>query len=79
MCDILEYSADEMIGKENICFLDDEGRKLSAVSLARRRKVVVENIDKQYITKSGKLIWANMSTNPFYNKQGEYKGALAMI
>ncbi|HLK28039.1 MAG TPA: PAS domain-containing sensor histidine kinase [Puia sp.] len=79
MCDILEYSADEMIGKENICFLDDIGRESSSASLARRRKGVAENIDKQFITKSGKLIWTNMSANPIYSKQGEYKGALAMI
>lgn len=79
MCDILEYSADEMLGKENTCFLDDKGRESSSVSLARRRKGVAENMDKQFITKSGKLIWTNMSANPIYGKQGEYKGALAMI
>lgn len=79
MCDILEYSPDEMKGKENICFLDDKGRKLSSLSLARRKKGVAENIDKQFITKSGKLIWTSMSANPIYSKQGEYKGALAMI
>jgi len=79
MCDILEYSADEMIGKENICFLDDEGQKLSMLSIARRRKGVTENLDKTFITKSGKHIWTNMSANPIFNKHGEYKGALAMI
>jgi PAS domain S-box-containing protein len=79
MCDILEYTADEMLGKENFSFLDDKGRKLSAASLARRRKGIAENVDKQFVTKSGKLIWTNMSANPIYNKQGEYKGALAMI
>ena len=55
MCDILEYSAEEMIGKENISFLNDKGRKLSSLSLARRRKGVAENIDKQFVTKSGNL------------------------
>lgn len=79
MCEILEYSADEMIGKENSCFLDDKGRESSSESLKRRRKGVAENMDKQFITKSGKLIWTNMSANPIYGKQGEYKGALAMI
>jgi len=79
MCDILEYSIDEMMGKENIHFLDDKGRKLSAVSIARRRKGVTENLEKQFITKNGKHIWTNMSANAIFNKQGEYKGALAMI
>jgi len=79
MCEILEYSIDEMIGKENNYFMDDEGRKLSAVSIARRRKGITENLDKQFITKSGKHIWTSMSANAIFNKQGEYKGALAMI
>jgi len=79
MCDILEYPADEMIGKENIVFLDDNGRKLSSASISRRRQGVTENIDKQFITKGGKLIWTSMSANPIFGKQGEYKGALAMI
>lgn len=79
MCDILEYSMDEMIGKESKHFLDDEGRKLSAASIARRRKGLTENLDKQFITKSGKHIWTNMSANAIFSKQGEYKGALAMI
>lgn len=79
ICDILEYSIDEMMGKENDNFLDDEGRKLSVVSLDRRRKGVCENLDKQFITKSGKHIWTSMSANPIFNKHGEYKGALAMI
>ena len=38
MCDILEYSMDEMMGKENNHFLDDEGQKLSAISIDRRKK-----------------------------------------
>ncbi len=79
ICDILEYSIDEIMGKENDFFLDDEGRKLSVVSIDRRRKGVSENLDKQFITKSGKHIWTSMSANPIFNKQGEYKGALAMI
>lgn len=79
MCDILEYTIDEMMGKENSYFLDDEGRKLSELSMARRRKGITENLEKQFVTKSGKVIWTNMSANPIFNKQGEYKGALAMI
>jgi PAS domain S-box-containing protein len=79
MCDILECTADDMIGKENFHFLDDNGRKLSSASIARRRQGITENIDKQFMTKGGRLIWANMCANPIFSKQGEYKGALAMI
>ena len=70
MCDILEYSAEEMMGKENNHFMDDEGKKLAAASIERRRKGVAENLNKQFITKSGKQIWTNMSANPIFSKQG---------
>ena len=79
MCDILEYSIEEMMGKENSHFLDEEGRKLSAVSIARRRDGVTENLHKPFITKNGKHIWTNMSANAIFSKSGEYTGALAMI
>lgn len=79
LCDILEYSQDEMMGKENSYFMDEEGRKLSAISMAKRRKGIPENSDKQFITRSGKRIWTSVSANAIFDKEGAYKGALAMI
>lgn len=79
MCDILEYSAEEMIGKENFYFMDEEAKKLSLQSIERRRNGVIENMDKKFITKSGKHIWTNMSANPIFDDERKYKGALAMV
>jgi len=79
MCDILEYSAAEMMGKENFYFMDTEGKKQASKSIGRRRKGIVENMDLRYITKTGKQIWANISANPIFNEKGKYKGALAMV
>jgi PAS domain S-box-containing protein len=79
MCDILEYSEEEMMGKENFYFMDAEGKKQALKSIGRRRKGIVENMDLRYITKSGKQIWANISANPIFNEKGKYKGALAMV
>ncbi len=79
MCDILEYSIDEMMGKENNYFMDEDERELSQQSLRRRKKGIIETLFKKFITKSGKHIWTNMSANPIFNEEGEYKGALAMV
>jgi PAS domain S-box-containing protein len=79
MCDILEYSEEEMMGKENTYFMDDAGTKEAAITMERRKKGVAETIELRYITKSGKHIWTNMSANPILDDKGNYKGALGMI
>src|ERR1700676_2568336 len=79
MCDILEYSEEEMMGKKISYFLDKEGKKQVAIGIGRRRKGIIENRDIKYITKSGKQIWANISANPIFDKAGKYNGALAMV
>jgi PAS domain S-box-containing protein len=79
MCDILEYSEEEMMGKEISYFMDEEGKKQAAIGIGRRRKGIIENRDIKYITKNGKQIWANISANPIIDEAGKYNGALAMV
>ena len=79
MFDILGYSAEEMMGKELFYFMDDEGRVYAEECMERRRKGAKENMDIRYITKSGKDVWTNITTNPIFDEAGVYKGALAMV
>ncbi|MEP6948453.1 MAG: PAS domain-containing sensor histidine kinase, partial [Ginsengibacter sp.] len=79
MCEILEYSFEEMMDKENIYFMDDAGKNSASVSVESRNKRIEENADQRYITKSGKHIWTNVSANPVLDKNGNYKGALRMV
>ncbi len=79
MCDILEYSEEEMMGKEISYFMNEEGKKQAAIGIGKRRKGIIENRDIKYITKSGKQIWANISANPIIDEAGKYNGALAMV
>ncbi|HWY11974.1 MAG TPA: PAS domain S-box protein [Bacteroidia bacterium] len=78
LCEILGYSPEEMIGKTNLDFMDDETKKLAMASLERRRNGVKENFDLKFLTKSGKPVWTHLSTNPVTD-DGIYKGALAMV
>lgn len=79
MADILEYSPEEMTGKQNYVFMDDEWKLKAKENIADRKLGMHENHDFKYITKSGREVWANLSTNPVFDEQGIYRGALAMV
>jgi len=79
ICSMLGYTYDEMIGKRLFDFMDEEGIAYAIKGLARRRTGVKENFDIRYITKEGKDLWANVSTNPIFDEEGIYRGALAMV
>jgi PAS domain S-box-containing protein len=76
---MLGYEEDEIIGKQNYFFKDDKEKKRAAEQIERRKKGISENHDASYITKTGSLAWGHVSSNPIYNEDGTYKGALAMI
>lgn len=79
ICDILEYSPEEMMGKGLYDFMDEEGKKYAIACMERRRKGSKENLDIRYITKTGREVWANISANPIIDDDGTYRGALAMV
>lgn len=79
ICEILGYTADEMMGKELYDFMDDEGKAYAIACMERRRRGSKENLDIRYKTKDGRDVWANISANPIFDDHGVYKGALAMV
>ena len=79
MADILGYIPAEMLGKQNYSFMDEEWKKRASDHIESRKLGINENHDFKYITKSGKEIWTNISTNPVFDDGGKYKGALAMV
>jgi len=79
MAEILGYSAQEMMGKGLYDFMDDEGRAYAIACMERRRRGSKENLDIRYLTKTGQVVWANISANPIIDETGKYQGALAMV
>jgi len=79
ICDILGYTAGEMMGKELYDFMDDKGKAYALACMERRRKGSKENLDVRYKTKTGEDVWASISANPIIDEKGNYKGALAMV
>src|SRR5665647_25194 len=79
MCEILEYTQEEMMGKEIYFFMDDEGKQLADELMEKKKEGHSDQRHFKYISKSGKEVWTNISANPLFNEDGTYKGALAMI
>ncbi|MEP6948156.1 MAG: PAS domain S-box protein [Ginsengibacter sp.] len=79
VCEIFQYSREEMMGKDIYYLIDDADRKEALKSLERGKVGMVESIDFRFIKKSGKLIWTTLSANPVFDDDGNYKGVLAMV
>jgi PAS domain S-box-containing protein len=79
LCEILEYSEAEIMGREIFDFMDEEGRELAADMMLEKRAGRSGQKNFKYIAKSGKEIWVNLSANPLFNADNSYKGALAMV
>ncbi|HMK24854.1 MAG TPA: PAS domain S-box protein [Chitinophagaceae bacterium] len=79
MCEMLEYSRKEMMGKQNYYFKDDEGKKKAMEDIERRKSGITETQISKFTTKSGNVVWTSVSTNPIFDDEGKYVGALGMF
>jgi PAS domain S-box-containing protein len=79
MCEMLEYTREEMMGKQNYYFKDEEGKKKAMEDIERRKMGITETQTSKFIAKSGKVVWTSLSTNPIFNDEGKYIGALGMF
>ncbi|MCW3109317.1 MAG: domain S-box, partial [Segetibacter sp.] len=79
MCDMLEYSQQEMIGRTYLSFQDEEGQKVAIKKLQRQKKGINEECETEFITKSGRHIWTRLAINQILDDDGNYKGSLGMV
>jgi PAS domain S-box-containing protein len=77
LCEMLEYTREEIQGKEMGFFMDDEGR---AASLHNQcdRNYATEQHDITLRTKTGNTIWTIVNSSPILN-DGVFAGAIATI
>ena len=79
MCELLEYSAEEMIGRTSYSFRRNFD---VAQSLERRdlnKQGINETHESVFNSKSGKEIYTKISTNPIFDNEGTFIGSLAMV
>jgi diguanylate cyclase (GGDEF)-like protein/PAS domain S-box-containing protein len=79
MAQMLGYTVSEMIGQSILDFTDEEGRAIALQKLERRRQGFTESHDFKFLCKDGTSMWTMISTNPIFDAQGNYAGALGML
>ena len=79
MAVMLGYSVEEMTGASLFAFMDEEGQRIAAVNVERHRQGIMEQHDFKFKRKDGTDLWAMLASNPLYDAEGRYAGALAMV
>jgi PAS domain S-box-containing protein len=75
MCRILGYSEEEMVGKPPHFFVKQMGREPGESMFSTGLNTTIDMYEEQFVTKSGNLVWAHLTTNPIIDDNGNYKGA----
>jgi PAS domain S-box-containing protein len=79
MCRILGYAEEEMMGKPPNFFVKQKEKKPGQGMFSTGMNITIDMYEDQFVTKSGTVVWAHLSTNPIVDDNGDYKGALAMV
>lgn len=80
LCRMLEYTSEELVGMNCYKYLHDEATaKRLQKKMTYRRKGNVGQYEAQFKTKSGRKIWAKISSQPNYNANGEFIGVMSLI
>lgn len=79
MAQILGYSAEEMPGMPVSAFVDEETLAALSVQRHRRRGGISEHYQTTLRSKNGAAVPVLISAGPFFDDDGHYEGALAMV
>ncbi len=81
MIHLLEYKKNEIIGKsfKDITYPEDLPTNLKLINQVKQGKKQKLKVEKRYISKSGKIIWAITSVSAVLNTSGEIKYFIAQI
>jgi PAS domain S-box-containing protein len=79
MSEMLGYTAEEMQGKHLFEFMDDEWVKVAKNKLNKRQQGIKEQHEFIFRKKNGEPIYMLINTNPTFDNEGNYTGALAGI
>jgi diguanylate cyclase (GGDEF)-like protein/PAS domain S-box-containing protein len=79
MAQMLGYSIEDMLEQPLVAFMDEEGRTILERNIARRQQGQAERHEFKFIRKDGGELWATLATNPIFDDDGSYRGALALV
>ena len=79
LAQMLGYSIHEMLGRSLYDFMDSEARAKAEQLIERSKQGIRERFDFCYRRQDNSPLWAIVSTQPRFNRQGEFIGVLAML
>ncbi len=79
MCEMLGYTAEEMLGKNFLDFIDDSDRGIGEKYFQNRTQGIKEQHDFKLRRRDGSILWTLISTNPIVDDDGKFIGALGML
>ncbi|MDQ3711068.1 MAG: PAS domain S-box protein [Acidobacteriota bacterium] len=80
LCEMVGYSADELINKIwTQMLLDDEGRDLIGQANGRRRKGISDRYETKLRKKSGELFWVIIGGAPIVDAEGKIIGSMGVF
>jgi len=79
MAELLGYTTVEMLGRPSFDFVDEAGREVALRNLERRRAGVTEQHEFCFLRKDGTAFWAAVSSTPFLERDGTFRGAIALV
>ncbi|MBI3991916.1 MAG: PAS domain S-box protein [Candidatus Lambdaproteobacteria bacterium] len=78
MMELLGCTAEELYAADVFDFLDEDGRRIAKGYLANGFADVTPEREVRFLRKDGNVLWLLLSSNPVFDTQGRYTGALAM-
>ncbi|NRR32009.1 EAL domain-containing protein [Oxalobacteraceae bacterium] len=79
MAQMLGYEIEAMLDQPLVSFMDEEGRAILERNIARRQQGMAERHEFKFLRRDGSELWATLATNPIFDADGAYLGALALV
>jgi PAS domain S-box-containing protein len=79
LAEMLGYAVEEMLGRPVSQFLAEDERAGAAGGERPGRLGGADQVETQLRRKDGSTLWAIVSSSPFFDDDGGYSGALAMV
>ncbi|MBJ7310710.1 EAL domain-containing protein [Rugamonas sp. CCM 8940] len=79
MAQMLGYGIEQMLEQPLTAFMDAEGCAILERNIVRRQHGIAERHEFKFLRRDGSELWATLATNPIFDPDGAYLGALALV
>ncbi|KQQ36138.1 diguanylate cyclase [Duganella sp. Leaf126] len=79
MAQMLGYAIEDMLDQPLVAFMDEEGRAILEGNIANRQRGAAERHEFKFLRRDRSALWVTLTTNPIFDADGAYLGALALV